>query len=154
MNWDALGVLVEGIAAVAVVVSLLFLVFEVRRNTAAQNDANYGLSVDLSQRFLQTLLADPELALIWENGTRNGELTEAERARFHLAMWQLARSCQNIVYMAEKGRFPLEEWNGYRDSIVEIFALEGSRIWWTNQEWRFSQRFRNLINERIKNNAA
>ena len=154
IDWNALGVIVEGIGTIAVVVSLLFLVIEVRRNTAAQNDTNYGLSVDFSQRFLQTLVSDPELALVWEKGTRNQDLNEAERARFNLAMWSLARSCQNIVYMAEKGRFPLEEWGGYRDSIVEIFALEGSRIWWNDQQWRFSQRFRNLINEHIQKSAT
>ena len=92
MNWDAIGVVVEGIGAFAVVLSLIFLVLEVRRNTAAQNDANYASSVHLSKDFLEALMTDPDLALIWEKGLGDEALDESERARFNVAMWSFARS--------------------------------------------------------------
>jgi hypothetical protein len=41
MNWDAIGVLVEGFGAIFVVISLVYLTLELRRNTTAQNDANF-----------------------------------------------------------------------------------------------------------------
>ncbi len=145
MNWDAIGVIVEGIGAFAVVVSLFYLVIEVRRNTGAQNDANYAASVNLSKEFLEVLMADPDLALIWEKGLAGEDLTDAENARFRVTMWSYARSAQNIVYLAETGRFPSDEWDGFRESVLHTFNNEGGQRWWNEQKWRFSVRLRRMI---------
>ena len=145
MNWDAIGVLVEGVGAIAVVASLFYLVIEVRRNTGVQRDANYASSVSLSKEFLQILMADPDLALIWEKGLADQDLDDAQRARFNVTMWSYARSSQNIVYLAETGKFPREEWDGFRESVVHTFRTRGAQKWWDEQKWRFSPRLKRMV---------
>ncbi len=145
MNWDAIGVVVEGIGAVAVVASLFYLVIEVRRNTGVQRDANYASSVNLSKEFLQILMGDPDLSLIWEKGLADEELDDAQRARFNVTMWSYARSAQHIVYLVETGRFPKEEWDGFRESVQHTFGTKGAQKWWSEQKWRFSSRLGTMI---------
>ena len=141
MNWQALGVLVEGIGAICVVISLVYLVIELRRNTTSQNDANFSSVIQTSKDFLSSLLADPDLALLWEKGIADEELSDAERARFSVAMWSWSRSIQYIFYVASNGKFPLQEWEGYRESGLRAFEGAGARKWWAAQKWRFSVNF-------------
>jgi hypothetical protein len=150
MNWESVGVLVEGFGAICVVISLVYLTFELRRNTTAQHDANFSSSVQLSKDFLETLLADSELALVWEKGVAGQELSDAERARFNIAMWSCSRSMQFIYYMAAHGKFPHEEWDGYRESALNMYEGEGSRKWWAEQKWRFSKNFRRFVDQHLE----
>ena len=126
MNWEAMGVIVEGIGAICVVISLVYLVFELRRNTTAQNDANFSSVIQTSKDFLSSLMADPELALLWEKGIADEELSDAERARFSVVMWSWSRSIQYIFYVASNGKFPLQVCEVYRYSVMRPFEGAGS----------------------------
>ena len=144
MNWEAIGVLVEGAGVICVVISLLYLVVELRRNTAAQNDANFSFSIQLSRDFLCSLMAE-DLPLLWERGIADEELSEAERARFNIAMWAWSRSVQYMFYTASSGKFPRQEWEGYRESALKTYEGIGARKWWSAQKWRFSDAFTQFV---------
>ena len=154
MNWEAIGVLVEGFGVVCIVITLIYLVVELRRNTTAQIDANFSFSIQLSRDFLCTLMADPDLALLWEKGIADEELSEAERARFNVAMWAWSRSVQYMFYTASNGKFPLQEWEGYRESSLKMYEGIGAQKWWAAQKWRFSENFTQFIDQHLEKTAT
>ena len=85
MNWDAIGVLAELVSAIAVVVTLVFLIVELRRSRLAAESA----SVDLLAAGWNTLnghvIDDPEFAHVFLEGlTDPTTMTPVQRDRFFL----------------------------------------------------------------------
>ena len=77
-----LGALGEFIASIAVIVTLTFLVVELRRNTSATRRANIRQSTDGNSRALNALL-DEGVAEIFIRGLKSlDDLSEVERYRF------------------------------------------------------------------------
>ncbi len=64
MNWETIGVFAEVVAAVAIVVTLVYLVIELRRNTAATQSATHQQQVDTTVALNTNVSNDPQLATL------------------------------------------------------------------------------------------
>ena len=82
MNWDAIGAIGEVFGALAVVVSVVYLATQVRKQT---EEARLTASRDLASQLgdaIQTITEDDGFAEIWLKGVRDYEaLPEKERIR-------------------------------------------------------------------------
>ena len=89
MNWDAIGAIGEIIGSIAVVLTLAFLVIQIRhgsrsidlQNRQAESDA-VSRSVEESGQLHRLLANDKDLAILWLKGCRADELDEADLFRF------------------------------------------------------------------------
>ncbi len=88
MNWDAIGAIGELIGALAVVITLVFLVLQVRHNTRAMNESNrlerasaIDKHADSISRWRGRLMENEDLARIWLAATKNQELNDQELIR-------------------------------------------------------------------------
>jgi len=62
MNWDAVGAVAELLGAIGVIVSLVYLAIQIRRNTRIQKRTNLG---DIATELATTarcVATDPEIA--------------------------------------------------------------------------------------------
>ena len=128
MVWDAVGVTAEIVGAIAVVVSLLFLALEVRRNRNATESA----SVDtLAEGFNSTnalLASDPELAAIWIKGmSEPTSLTDVESMRFFATTQSYINHFSTVLKYHESGLLPEEEWLSHYHSMHHIFNSPGGK---------------------------
>ena len=88
MNWDALGAIGEIVGALAVFMTLLILLVQMRQSTKAMEESNRLERVAAIDRHAETvamwrgkLIADKELAEIWLKVSRDETLTESELIR-------------------------------------------------------------------------
>ena len=83
MNWDAIGAVAEFVGSVVVVVTLLYLISQLRQNTKALRSSGYA-SVHLQEdSLLADMAKDPVLARLSEKASKGIEnLTEAEQIQW------------------------------------------------------------------------
>jgi hypothetical protein len=83
LNWDAIGAIAEGIGAVGVIASLLYLAVQVRANTRASAVDSKFRSAEMQNDFVDSLIETPELNDLWLRGlTKLDSLSESDYYRF------------------------------------------------------------------------
>lgn len=70
MNWEAISGVSEAIAAVGVIVSLLYLAKQISQNSKIVRATSYQQFRSTANEIVSLWVADPELARIWRNGRR------------------------------------------------------------------------------------
>jgi len=110
--------LAEILSAVAVVVTLIFVAMELRRNTAAVQSASFQSLTDGSTNYLLSIAADPEVSRIWAAGNRNSsELSAPDSVRYYLLTRARWLRMQNVFSQWSKETVSDEDWAFYEGLI-------------------------------------
>ena len=138
--------LAEVVAALAVVVSLVYVGRELRSNTAAiRAEALQNVS-ERSQDLLLTTAADSALSRIVQLGDRDlGLLTESEAHRYGLWVRQSFFTLQNVYFQNELDVLDPRVWAGYRRVICERWGRPGVRTTWDLHRDVFDPAFAGLV---------
>ena len=131
MNWEAIGAGGQLIAALGVVVSLVYLAAQIRQNTrSVRMAAHHGISNEFNQTNL-TMVQDPQLLDLVSRGADDPQsLSDAERARFFGIMLALFRTYEELFVLSENGLVGPELWYARKRSMKAWLARPGVRFWW------------------------
>ena len=126
MNWDAIGAMGEIIGAVAVVVTLAYLIIQIKQNTRGVHAATMQANVSDFNNLNIHLATTPELAELFDRGTENpNSLNKEEEYSF---LW-LARSYmnlyQNLFDQYQQGTLPEIVWLKHTRELKVIVAQPG-----------------------------
>ncbi len=113
MNWEALGSIAELVAALAVLVTLIFLTIQVKTNNELTRRANRDKTIEQFNAWRQLIGSDPHVANIWMRGCRGDNLSEAENLQFI----ELTKSLF-LIYAA----WSLRAQENGQDDVMEIAA--------------------------------
>jgi hypothetical protein len=154
MSLEDLGNIGEFVAAVAVVVSLLYLAVQIRQNTQSVRSSTHQDATATAVHVLLGVIQTPGSAEILARG-REGltPLTDAERIAFTRLYFAIFRSYANLFYQYKRGMLEAEIWDGYEYVIRSSLAHSGVREWWREWEGGFSASFRSHI-EQLQGNEA
>jgi len=125
MNWDAISALAEIVGAVGVIISLVFVGFQIRKNTVASEAATYQASVGYDIEMLMALSSDPEQSRIFNTYTWIPEatnLTENEIIQAEYQMTALLRHLENLYLQHELGMLSDEIWRT-RQALLDAIVL-------------------------------
>ena len=118
MNWEAIGAAGEFVGATAVVVSLIFLIREMRSNTTAVRSTAYANVAEETTDLLNTWYTDERLPLLLSRVIRGAAIDEFEdedRVRLTLAFLALVYTWQQGYQQA------------LRDGVVDAYVLAGMK---------------------------
>ncbi len=123
----------EIIAAVAVVMSLIYVGKEVQSNTAAVRGAAMQAVATTDADALLTIAADATLSEIVRLGQLDpSQLTPPDAFRFYLFMRQFWLSFQNIYQQSELGLIDQSVWRSYVSVICGMAARPGVQKTWSD----------------------
>jgi hypothetical protein len=130
-DWAALG---ELVAALAVIVSLVFVVISINQNTNALQGLNDNAIFDQHIALMNHIVADPSMAAIYAK-KRSGEtpLTEIESIRWEryqsnlLDIWVMAFTRHETGLLAD------EHWDPWNTYFIEQFRSGPERL--TRERW-------------------
>jgi hypothetical protein len=165
MNWDAIGAIAESIGALGVIISLVYLIMQIRQsgsgveqNTVALRSSTYQSIVDAVANYNSFLLQSERLAeLIWKGRTEFDSLSENERRPFRVYLSNVSHCFRAAQYHFESGLLPQEEWYGFRNLLAAVFQEPGADAAWDQLRPVFPPRFQELvarIQERQRSSAA
>jgi hypothetical protein len=151
MSIDELGSIGEFIGAIAVVVSILYLAYQIRQNTRMMQ----GSTV---QAITETIQAEnrwsSDLGPIWMKIVEGQELTNLDK--FQLGEWLIAAMSarQNEYYQYKRGLLDHEMWKASEGIIRLIMANSFANQWWKSFEKSvFHDDFAVLVDKIVEGDA-
>lgn len=117
----------EIVSAVAVVISLLYVGYEVRQNTAAVKSSAYQSIHDAEDLYWSSISGDAELSALWKAGLDGGfqALSPNQQPQFSITTRRLIYLFQNVHYQRRKGVVDDELWSAWVASLDEFLAMKG-----------------------------
>ena len=135
-NVKKLSSWIESIATIAVVISLLFVGYEIRQNTKlARAQARHALA-ELNQEWL-IYASQNETNTIWHKvWYTDEELTPIEWRRGSFLMTIHLRRFENVFFQYSEGFFDKSALSSYGLQDRAVFQTNRFRRYWVNENWR------------------
>ena len=134
----------EIIAAVLVVVSLVYVALQIRQNT-------HALKVTAAQAYvgnyntITAQLTDSDFAVLWRNGLQDFEnLEPGEQVQFSAIIGQLMRVMESAFLQWKGGALEDQLWEASERALKDTFMTAGFRQWWQFRRMWYCDDFRDL----------
>ena len=153
MTLDMLAQLGEFVGGFFVVVSLVYLAYQVRQNTRSIKAENYARVLNRMSEMQSRLALDADLNHIVVVGAEDpGRLTHAERVRFAWALYELIGTAEFVYHQFRDGTLSETVWLRWRKTLGWWLSHPGMRAWWRAKPTPFSADFEALADEFIRDN--
>lgn len=118
----------EIIGSITVVITLIFLVLQMRENTRAIEASTRQAARDAEAQTVITSIDHPAAILAWTQQ----ELSDEEVIQH--AFWLIGyfRNRENDWFQYRRGVMDDESWNRYLSALSGLFRCERNRNWWIN----------------------
>ena len=149
MNWEVIGIIIEGVSALAVIGTLFYVAAQIRQNTAQARRAEKDANLEHSSTFRLALAENQDLAEIWAQGLEDYDsLASSQRIRFESLMSQRFWIWNHMHDRITKG-LSGENWAPGQHHISELMSLPGARLWWSRNRVHFPPEFADEVTRRL-----
>ena len=146
MNWDAIAAAAEILAAVGVIVSLLYLGQQIRNQTLETRLAFANEFVNQLNLVYSDLSTNAQLSELWVKGLQDfSALSPPQRAQFSAFAGRLLRIVESVFHQYRWGRIDDTVWNGIDTSVGDLCGYPGMKEWWSTRSHWFSDEFNSHI---------
>ena len=155
MNWDAIGATGEVLGAIAVVVSLVYLAFQIRQNTRqidentkAAQAAAFDSSIAHTFKARLAIVENSDVARIYLEGSNAPDsLSDEDRVRYRLIMHNILWSLWNMQSQSQVGELAAETSSAQLATLRRIIPTPGFRWFWDNYSQEFGASFQNIVQD-------
>ena len=119
--------LAEVVSGVAIVVTLVFLIVEIRQNTDAIQSANRQSLAARGENHMLARVDSPELARVVEKTGRGEELSVSERWIYRGYLGAVSRLTEESFLLFEDGRLERRYWNRNAQAFLAYMATPAAR---------------------------
>ena len=141
----------EAIGGIAVLITLIFLTFQIRQNTKSVLASTEHQLGQLSAQFNALIAANSDLARIYRIGLTGSEpLTPDESMRWLGLLGLLFHNFDSAYRRYERGQFDEETWRAW-DKVLGL-TLASSEVagWWQNTDHVFSSSFCKFVDSKVE----
>ena len=152
MNWDALGAVGELVGAIAVVVTLAYLAFQIRQNNNLASGAAQRELMSGFQENLDRVRSDP---ILFARGLRDFEnLSNAEKMEFQLMFNPFINHLELPLRMVKRGLETEDNVDIYGDICLAFVQEPGGMICWEACKPLFFTLSREYVESRLLDKAT
>lgn len=143
------------VAAVILVLSVIYLALQVRQNTSAMRLSNFqAVSISWANIF-GMLTNNEEVADIYRRGmVAHDALNEIEQFRFRMLGMQILRMFHECFEEQHEGGVRQVRWESSQRSAVDIMQTPGMQILWSLRRHWFPDDFQVYMDNLIKRSAT
>ena len=156
MNWEAVGAIGEVFGSIAVVVTLAFLVYQLRQNTTALRQQSERASADALHAWSRSMM-DPTVSGAISKGfvEAGAELTPTEMVPIeHFALSFLV-ALQQDFFDWRRGIQSDEIWASRAGLVNAVFFSAAVRKWWNEIGHNYVvPEFRDVVNDIISESGS
>lgn len=150
LDLDTLANLGEFVSAIAVVVSLVYLAYQVRQSTHSLRTENYARALERVATMQSRLSSDAAFAAIVTRGAIDASrLTAEERVQFTWTFYEMFGAFEFMFHQSESGALPREVWQRWSDTLAWWISLPGVQAWWLARPAPFSASFTRHVDGRL-----
>ena len=142
MTLNELGNIGEFISSIGVVISLLYLAVQIRKNTETERMSTYQSVVSDFGSLNRTMSSNAELSYLYVKAMEDfGELDSDEKARVSQLFFATFHYFENMFYQHKKGYLEEDVWRGWKRLMLTYHARPGFQTWWSIRRDVFSESF-------------
>jgi hypothetical protein len=146
-DWSNLA---QVIGALAVVISLFYVGFQINRNTSAVRSATAQAIHNNYGDWYMNLMGDAELNRIAIKGLRDySSLDETEKARFIETFMAFISFSQNAFYQWREKALSPWLWDGWELLTMNLLAAPGGKEFWKERGYVFGKEYRDYVEKVI-----
>lgn len=149
MNLKKMALIAEVLGGVGIIVSILYLAYEVSQNSESVELSHHLTLSDQYLALRQSLSEEADLAKIMvKGGSDFSALEPFERLQFEAYLTSFWDIWENAQYMFATDRIDLNSWTNWNRALCLRIASEGSAAAWSDGLYReFSPEFAPLVNQ-------
>ena len=135
INWEVVGAIAELIGSVAVLVTLLFVLIQLRHSSSAIRSVSLQSALGADVGILTSLVSDPELHGIYHRGIRStDELSKEEYSRFEILLLLMLRMNDIQYQQYVNGETGAEYWDSLATTFQTQLEMPGMFASWQRQK--------------------
>ena len=146
MSWDSVSAVSEVIAAIAVVISLIYISAQVRSGAETFKTTFRDSSFSSLMEYNYAILADEDLAWIFHKGMRNlDQLSEIQLARALHVFYAFFKLWENIYLHYLAGSVDDSVWKNNSKVLFTYGAMPGAQNYLRERMSIFEPRYQQLL---------
>jgi hypothetical protein len=157
MTLEDLGNIGEFVAAIAVVVSLVYVAFQIRQSShqISQNTNSVLGSVELETTrlhsdWLLSVAQSPELGRIWQLGiSEPTKLVGEEKVQFAMLIGSAFYGIEGPFRQYQRGLLSEDSWKPMDELIARYLRSPAVLEWWANQDVPFARSFSEYVDSKL-----
>lgn len=151
MSWEAVGATGEILAALGVILSLIFVGLQLRKNTDAMVDSNVESATQRLITVSQLIASDADLARIYSQGMLSlDELSNEDRVRFSSLLYSIFADCWDQYSKHQKGAIDDRVWGTISGNVAFLLAQQGVRQWISLNPMQLPIDFKDWIDKQLE----
>lgn len=146
MNWDAISAIAEILGSAAVVVTLIFVIAQLRHSSSTMTNSTLQNALTADVDIMTHLISDSELYSIYHRGMRSSEaLTSEEYGRFEILMLAMYRMVNSQYRQYKNGGADKEYWECLMRTTQAHLRMPGAHASWQRQKSVLTEDFVGLV---------
>lgn len=150
MKLEKYALIAEVVSSIAIVATLIVLVFEIKNNSELIQSSTELEATRLVSDFHSTGIESAEVVRLWDHVAEPSALTDSERSRL---TWLVARHLfivEGLHRQYNRGFLPTESWLPYEGVVAGLFRIPWIREWYDSPVTPFSSDFDRLVQRLIE----
>lgn len=136
------------VAAVAIVLSLIYVGIQVSDNTQATRSATANSATAITVSAYTAVTNNIKASDVWFRGLTNPSLlNDAENTQFILQTHTFMLAFQNSFYLSIEGTLDREIQESMTENIEGVKKLPGFQLYWSQRRMLFMKRFREYVDK-------
>ena len=151
MELDHLASIGELLGGIGVVLSLLYLAFQLRDQSRGLRSESYGRSLDRLARIQERLAEDSSFSRTFNQGLVDpAALSVEERLQFTWGCTEMFGAFEYMHYQHTQSDLPEEIWLRWSKTIQFWMTFKGVQAWWNGKPSPFSRSFCAFVDRCIR----
>ena len=151
MNWEAIGVVSEVVAAIAVVASLIYLSIQVRDSKNSTIAATHYEVTEAINTAYTTIAESSDLSHIYLKGNHDpSELGREELARYMILIGGIFARYNNYYMQHERGTLSDEPWGIAVTHMQSLMQYKGVQWWWKGSRQHYLAGMKELLDGMVE----
>jgi len=148
MPIDQLANYADVFGGIAVIVSLIYLAFQIRANTREQRHRLRYDQFEIQNSIFNYIVESPAATKLYLRAAEDYDsLDDEERVKFGLMMVKTCHAFDLIMQMYQEDGIDFDTYNSFEQFVFGTLAAPGVRYWWNNMP--FAQRVVPRVRKRI-----
>ena len=150
MTLQDLGNIGEFAAAIATLITLIYLAAQIRQNTRAVRSSAFQQVIDSFSAISLEIGLNREVSEILDRADNDySSLDSLQRRRHWSILLSLFRRAESVFFQSEQGTLQVESWEGIREFLRSVLQGQGGRQFWDENSFSFNSRFREFVESEL-----
>ncbi len=150
MTLQDLGNIGEFVAAIAVIVSLLYLAAQIRQNSRLLRSSAFQAAEQSAAHSLGLIAGNSHVAKLLRVAQESyQDLNEDEKLQAHALFMKTFAGYEALFYQYRDGAIDPDLWEGRRKMMLTLLAVPGYAAWWRSWRYVFGQQLQDYVHREL-----